>query len=44
MEQNTEEERLRNIIDDVLDDSSDSEMDASVNTDSDDSNYCASTN
>jgi hypothetical protein len=35
------EERVR-TIDDVLDGSSESEMDASVNSDSDDSNYCAS--
>jgi hypothetical protein len=39
------EERLRRIIDDVLDDSSDSESDIFVNSDSDnDSNYCASAN
>jgi hypothetical protein len=45
MAQNIEEERLRRIIDDVLDDSSDSESDIFVNSDSDnDSTYCASAN
>jgi hypothetical protein len=45
MAQNIEEERLRRIIDDVLDDSSDSESDIFVNSDSDNDNtYCASAN
>jgi hypothetical protein len=45
MVQSIEEERLRRIVDDTVDDSSDSEMDISINSNSyNDSYVCASAN